>query len=96
MISGYTIPYSVLPLQDCVDLATFLIRTTMTAQSLAKITRCRWCHRRGDRDPEVGDSVPVHGEARGGGRAHPDDVDCYTRALEEYLANLLEFLDIVE
>ena len=31
----YTIPYSVLPLQDCVDLATFLIRTTMTAQSLA-------------------------------------------------------------
>ena len=32
---AYTIPYSVLPLQDCVDLATFLIRTTMTAQNLA-------------------------------------------------------------
>ena len=32
---AYTVPYSVLPLQDCVDLATFLIRTTMTAQSLA-------------------------------------------------------------
>ena len=31
----YTIPYDVLALQDCVDLATFIIRTTMTAQSLA-------------------------------------------------------------
>ena len=31
----YTIPYEVLPLQDCVDLATFLIRTTITAQNLA-------------------------------------------------------------
>ena len=31
----YTIPYNVLPLQDCVDLATFLIRTTITAQNLA-------------------------------------------------------------
>jgi len=32
---GYTIPYSVLPLQDCVDLATFMIRTTIQAQDLA-------------------------------------------------------------
>jgi hypothetical protein len=32
---GFPIPYQVLPLQDCVDLATFLIRTTMTAQRLA-------------------------------------------------------------
>lgn len=31
----YTIPYEVLPLQDCVDLAIFLIRTTITAQNLA-------------------------------------------------------------
>ena len=31
----YRIPYDVLPLQDCVDLATFLIRTTITAQNLA-------------------------------------------------------------
>ena len=31
----YTIPYDVLPLQDCIDLATFLIRTTITAQNLA-------------------------------------------------------------
>ena len=31
----FTIPYNLLPLQDCVDLATFLIRTTMTAQNLA-------------------------------------------------------------
>ena len=31
----YTIPYEVLPLQDCVDLATFLIRTTISAQNLA-------------------------------------------------------------
>ena len=30
-----TIPYQILPLQDCVNLATFLIRTTMTAQSLS-------------------------------------------------------------
>jgi hypothetical protein len=28
------IPYPVLPLQDCVDLAVFLIRTTITAQNL--------------------------------------------------------------
>lgn len=32
---GYSIPYEVLPLQDCVDLATFLIRTTISAQNLA-------------------------------------------------------------
>lgn len=31
----FTVPYEVLPLQDCVDLATFLVRTTMTAQGLA-------------------------------------------------------------
>ena len=31
----YRIPYDVLPLQDCVDLATFLIRTTITAQNFA-------------------------------------------------------------
>ena len=31
----FPIPYSVLPLQDCVDLAIFLIRSTMTAQRLA-------------------------------------------------------------
>jgi hypothetical protein len=31
----YTIPYEILPLQDCVDLATFLIRTTISAQNLA-------------------------------------------------------------
>jgi hypothetical protein len=31
----FQIPYNVLPLQDCVDLAIFLIRTTMTAQNLA-------------------------------------------------------------
>lgn len=30
-----TIPYDLLPLQDCVDLAVFLIRTTITAQNLA-------------------------------------------------------------
>ena len=35
----FTIPYEVLPLQDCVDLATFLIRTTMTAQNLAVTVR---------------------------------------------------------
>ena len=35
----YTIPYEVLPLQDCVDLATFLIRTTITAQNLAVAVR---------------------------------------------------------
>jgi 20S proteasome alpha/beta subunit len=35
----YRIPYMVLPLQDCVDLATFLIRTTMTAQELAVAVR---------------------------------------------------------
>lgn len=31
----FPIPYPVLPLQDCVDLATFLIRSTVVAQSLA-------------------------------------------------------------
>ena len=31
----YPIPYQALPLQDCVDLAIFLIRTTMSAQQLA-------------------------------------------------------------
>ena len=31
----YTIPYNMLPLQDCVDLAIFLVRTTITAQNLA-------------------------------------------------------------
>ena len=31
----FTIPYQVLPLQDCVDLATFMIRTTINAQDLA-------------------------------------------------------------
>ena len=31
----FAIPYDILALQDCVDLATFLIRTTMTAQNLA-------------------------------------------------------------
>lgn len=31
----YPIPYQVLPLQDCVDLAIFLIRTTIMAQRLA-------------------------------------------------------------
>ena len=30
----FPIPYNILPLQDCVDLAIFLIRTTMTAQRL--------------------------------------------------------------
>ena len=34
----------------------------------------------------------LYTEARGGGRAHPDDVDCYTRGL----ANLLEFLDMAK
>ena len=31
----FRVPYQVLPLQDCVDLATFLIRTTVTAQTLS-------------------------------------------------------------
>jgi len=31
----FPIPYGVLPLQDCVDLAVFLIKTTMTLQRLA-------------------------------------------------------------
>ena len=35
----YPVPYAVLSLQDCVDLAIFLIRTTMTAQHLAIGTR---------------------------------------------------------
>ena len=30
----FRIPYQVLPLQDCIDLATFMVRTTMTAQNL--------------------------------------------------------------
>ena len=34
----------------------------------------------------------LYTEARGGGRAHPDDVDCYTRGL----ANLLEFLEMAK
>jgi len=29
------IPYAVLPLQDCIDLAVFLVRTTIQAQKLA-------------------------------------------------------------
>ncbi len=29
------VPYQVLPLQDCIDLATFLIRSTVTAQGLS-------------------------------------------------------------
>lgn len=31
----FRIPYVVLPLQDCVDLATFLVRTTVVAQAFA-------------------------------------------------------------
>jgi len=31
----FSIPYQVLPLQDCVDLAAFMVRTTMDAQNLA-------------------------------------------------------------
>jgi hypothetical protein len=31
----FSIPYQVLPLQDCVDLATFMVHTTMKAQNLA-------------------------------------------------------------
>lgn len=31
----YTVPYEVLPLQDCVDLAIFLVRTTINAQNLS-------------------------------------------------------------
>ncbi len=31
----FSIPYQILPLQDCVDLATLLIRTTINAQNLA-------------------------------------------------------------
>ncbi len=34
----------------------------------------------------------LYTEARGGGAAHPDDVDCYTRGL----ANLLAFLDMAQ
>lgn len=37
--AGIQIPYQILPLQDCVDLAIFLIRTTMTAQNLAVTMR---------------------------------------------------------
>ena len=35
----YRIPYDVLPLQDCIDLAAFLIRTTISAQNLAIAVR---------------------------------------------------------
>ena len=35
----YRVPYEILPLQDCVDLATFLIRTTITAQNFAIAVR---------------------------------------------------------
>jgi len=35
----FQIPYQVLPLQDCVNLAIFLIRTTMSAQQLAVAVR---------------------------------------------------------
>lgn len=35
----YSIPYAMLPLQDCVDLATFLVRTTITAQRFAIAVR---------------------------------------------------------
>lgn len=35
----YRIPFQVLPLQDCIDLATFLLRTTMTAQALSLTVR---------------------------------------------------------
>jgi hypothetical protein len=35
----FMIPYQVLPLQDCVDLALFLIRTTAVAQKLAVVVR---------------------------------------------------------
>lgn len=31
----FKIPFNILPLQDCIDLATFLIRTTITAHNLA-------------------------------------------------------------
>ena len=31
----FRVPYHLLPLQDCIDMATFLIRTTVTAQRLA-------------------------------------------------------------
>ena len=35
----FRIPYAALPLQDCIDLATFLIRTTITGQNLAIANR---------------------------------------------------------
>jgi len=31
----FSIPYQILPLQDCIDLATFMIRTTINGQNLA-------------------------------------------------------------
>ncbi len=31
----FKVPYEILPLQDCVDLATFMIRTTISAQTLS-------------------------------------------------------------
>ena len=36
---GFQIPYNVLPLQDCIDLAIFLVRTTIVAQGLAVAVR---------------------------------------------------------
>ena len=35
----YSVPYNILPLQDCVDLAAFLIRTTIAAQNFAVAVR---------------------------------------------------------
>ena len=36
---GYSFPFEALPLQDCIDLAIFLIRTTISAQALAVLER---------------------------------------------------------
>ena len=35
----FKVPYQVLPLQDCIDLATFLVRTTVSAQQLSICVR---------------------------------------------------------
>lgn len=35
----FSIPYKVLPLQDCVNLATFMIESTISAQNLAAVVR---------------------------------------------------------
>lgn len=51
----YSVPYNVLPLQDCVDLAAFLIRTTITAQNFAVAVR------------GVGGSIEVAAITRSGG-----------------------------